>query len=59
MQEFNYTIVHVKGKDNVVANSLSRLCHNYLHDNESEQALAHKTESVEFIAALQRKICGS
>jgi hypothetical protein len=40
MQEFSYTIVHVKGEDNVVANSLLRLCHDYLHDDESGQALA-------------------
>jgi hypothetical protein len=50
MQEFSYTRVHVKGEDNVVADSLSRLCHDYLHDDESEQALAHEAESVELIA---------
>jgi hypothetical protein len=41
-REFSYTIVHVKGEENVVADSLSRLCHDYLHDDESEQALAHE-----------------
>jgi hypothetical protein len=51
MQEFSYTIVHVKGEDNVVADSLLRLCHDYLHDDESEQALAHEAESIELIAA--------
>jgi hypothetical protein len=51
MQEFSYTIVHVKGEDNVVAHNLSRLCHDYLHDDESEQALAHEAEGVELIAA--------
>jgi hypothetical protein len=51
MQEFSYTIVHVKGEDNVVADSLSRLCHDYLHDDESDQALAHEAESIELIAA--------
>jgi hypothetical protein len=51
MQKFSYTIVHVKGEDNVVADNLSRLCHNYLHDDESGQALAHKAESIELIAA--------
>jgi hypothetical protein len=51
MQEFSYTIVHVKGEDNVFANSLLRLCHDFLHDDESEQALAHEVESVELIAA--------
>jgi hypothetical protein len=53
MQKFGCTIVHVKGEDNVVADSLSRLCHDYLHDDESEQALAHETESVELIAAFR------
>jgi hypothetical protein len=47
MQQSSYTIVHVKGEDNVVADSL---CHDYLHDDESEQALAHEAESVELIA---------
>jgi hypothetical protein len=51
MQEFSYTIVHVRGEDNVVADSLSRLCHDYMHDDESEQALVHEAESVELIAA--------
>jgi hypothetical protein len=51
MQEFSYTIVHVKGEDNVVADSLSRLFHDYMHDDESKQALAHEVESVELIAA--------
>jgi hypothetical protein len=51
MQEFSYTILHVKCEDNVVADSLSRLCHDYLHDDDSEQALAHEAESVELIAA--------
>jgi hypothetical protein len=51
MQEFSYTIVHVKGKDNVVTDSLSRLCHDYLHGDESEQALAHEAVSVELIVA--------
>jgi hypothetical protein len=51
MQEFSYTIVHVKGEDNVVADNLSRLCHDYLHDDESEQALAHEAEAIELIAA--------
>jgi len=45
-------IVHVKGEDNVVADSILRLCHGYFHDDEREQALAHKAESVEFIAAV-------
>jgi hypothetical protein len=47
IQEFRYTIVHVKGEDNVVADNLSRLCHDY----ESEQALAHEAVGVELIAA--------
>jgi hypothetical protein len=50
MQEFSYMIVHVKGEDNVVADSLSRLFHEYLHDDENEQALAHKADSIELIA---------
>jgi hypothetical protein len=41
MQEFSYAIVHAKGEDNVVADSLSRLCHDYLYDDKSEQDLAH------------------
>jgi hypothetical protein len=52
MQEFSYTIVHVKGEDNVVADNLSHLCHDYLHDDESGQALAHEAESIELIAAV-------
>jgi hypothetical protein len=51
MQEFSFTIVHVKGEDNVVADNLSRLCHDYLHGDESEQALAHEAEAIELIAA--------
>jgi hypothetical protein len=51
MQDYSYMIVHVKDEDNVVADSLSRLCYDYLHDDESEQALAHEAESVELIAA--------
>jgi hypothetical protein len=51
MQTFSYTIVHVKVEDSVVANSLSSLCHDYMHDDESEQAVAHEAESVELIAA--------
>jgi hypothetical protein len=51
MQEFSYTIVHVNGEDNGVADNLSRLCHDYLHDDESEQALAHEAEAIELIAA--------
>jgi hypothetical protein len=51
MQEFSYTIVHVKGEYNVVADNLSRLCHDYLHDDESEQALAYEAEAIELIAA--------
>jgi hypothetical protein len=51
MQEFSYTKVHIKGEDNVVADSLSRLCHDYLPDDESKQALAHEAESIELIAA--------
>jgi hypothetical protein len=47
MQGFSYTIVHVKGEDNVVADNLSRLC----HDDESGQALAHEAELVELITA--------
>jgi hypothetical protein len=46
----SYSKVHVKGEDNVVADSLSRLCHEFLHDDESEQALAHEAESVELIS---------
>jgi hypothetical protein len=44
MEELSYAIVHVKGKDNVVTDSLSSLCHEYLHDDEREQALAHLAE---------------
>jgi hypothetical protein len=43
MQQSSYTIVHVKGEDNVVADSL---CHDYLHDDESERALAHEADMV-------------
>jgi hypothetical protein len=39
MQEFSYTVVHVKGEDNVVADSLLRLYYDYLHNDVSEQAL--------------------
>jgi hypothetical protein len=49
MQEFSYTIVHVT--DNGVADNISRLCHDHLHDDESEQALAHEAEAIELIAA--------
>jgi hypothetical protein len=51
MHEFSYMIVHVKDEDIVVADSLSRLCYDYLHDDESGQALAHEAESIELIAA--------
>jgi hypothetical protein len=51
LQEFSYTIVHVKGEDNIVADSLLRLCHDYLHDDESDQALTHEAESIELFTA--------
>jgi hypothetical protein len=53
MQEFSYKIVHVNGEDNVVIDNLLRLCHHYLHDDESGQALAHEAESIELSTLLK------
>jgi hypothetical protein len=39
------------GEDNIIAESSSSLCHDYLHGDESEQTLAREAESLELIAA--------
>jgi hypothetical protein len=49
MQEFSYSIVHVKGENNFVADTLLRLCPDFMHnDAESER---HDSESVDVLAA--------
>jgi hypothetical protein len=50
MQEFSYSIVHVKGENNVVAEALLRLCPDFMHNDAKSER--HESESVDILAGV-------